>query len=93
LTILESVVAHATKPCLDVGKLSGGEWFDAFWGWLREDAAFARGSEVITGKGFDDAIDSMLSLFAAAAFASGKAHVRQGNPDEGHIIDPGVQLE
>jgi len=90
LTILESIVAHTIKPCLDVAGLSGGEWFDAFWQWLREDAAFVRGSEGITGKGFDDAIDSMLSLVAAAAFASGNAHVHQGNPDDGHIIGPGL---
>ena len=49
------------------------------------------GVEGVTGKCFDDAIDSMLSLIAAASFLDGRAHLHQGDdPQDGHIIGPGL---
>ncbi len=43
-----------------------------------------------TGKAFDDAVESVLSLTAAMAFVDGKAHIHSGtDPEDGHIIGPG----
>ncbi len=93
LEIIEKVCRHTLRPCLDMAGLNADGWLSAFWGWLSKDKLFVSGHEGKTGKGFDDAIDSMLSLIAAASFADGHAHVHQGDdPLDGHIIGPGLPL-
>jgi hypothetical protein len=94
--ILETVCAHTLLPCLDVAGLNSERWLTAFWSWLSSDQFFKSGVEGVgvTGKCFDDAIDSMLSLIAAVAFIDGHAHVHQGSdPLDGHIIGPGLPTE
>lgn len=91
LAILERVCDHTLRPCLEVAGMNADGWLSAFWGWLSKDRLFMSGREGKTGKGFDDAIDSMLSLIAAASFADGCAHVHQGSDAlDGHIIGPGL---
>jgi hypothetical protein len=88
---LQSVCAHTVRPCLEVAGLDADEWMSAFWGWLSKDRLVVSGVEGKTGKCFDDAIDSMLSLIAAASYVDGHAHVHQGDdPMDGHIIGPGL---
>jgi hypothetical protein len=90
LSILKDVCFHTFQPCLQVAGLKA-EWASDFWKWLTtERDGIVCDSEGVTGKCFDDAIDSMLSLIAAAAFVDGNSHVHQGEkPLDGHIIGPG----
>jgi len=91
LDLLERVCAHTVRPCLEVAGLNADAWMAPFWNWLVQDRSIVSGAEGVTGKTFDDAIDSMLSLIAAVAFVNGCAHVHQGDdPQDGHIIGPGM---
>ena len=67
-------------------------WQEAFAEWLTRDGVFDASTKVgQTGKQFDDAIDSVLSLAAVVAFTEGRAHIHQGpDPKDGHIIGPGI---
>jgi hypothetical protein len=94
LNILQQICAHAVKPCLNCAGLDTDEWFESLWNWMLSEHGRVRcdhTNEGKTGKCFDDAIDSMLSLVAAAAFVDGRAHMHQGDdPADGHIIGPGL---
>jgi hypothetical protein len=91
LDLLEGVCAHTLRPCLEVAGLNAEAWFSSFWKWLSADQFVVSGGVGTTGKCFDDAIDSMLSLIAAASLVDGHAHVYQGdNPQDGHIVGPGL---
>ncbi|NDE34901.1 MAG: DUF429 domain-containing protein [Gammaproteobacteria bacterium] len=62
--------------------------------WLLADNEWAQSAEYRGGKLLDDAIDSLLCLAAAIGYAKGECHVYvdELNPDDGHIIGPGVFL-
>jgi hypothetical protein len=68
-------------------------WQSCFQNWLIEDKTFDAEKGIgTTGKQFDDAIDSVLSLAAVVGFVQGKAHIHQGDDAlDGHIIGPGLQ--
>lgn len=66
-------------------------WLHQFENWLEDSCCFDREHRIgLTGKAFDDAVESVLSLIAAVAFVDGTSHVHRGNdPEDGHIIGPG----
>lgn len=66
-------------------------WHNQFLSWLVSDQTFNASMKIgKTGKKFDDAIDSVLSLSAVVGFVEGHAHIHQGvDPKDGHIIGPG----
>ncbi|MBN9519458.1 hypothetical protein J0H58_13200 [bacterium] len=91
LGLLEQVCTHTLRPCLELAGLNADGWLSRFWDWLSKDEVVVTGVEGATGKCFDDAIDSVLSLIAAVSFIDGSAHVHQGDdPQDGHIIGPGL---
>jgi hypothetical protein len=91
LATLRQICEHTFRPCLQLTTIDVDEWISAFWNWLVTDDHFVFGHEGKTGKGFDDAIDSMLALISAMSFVDGSAHIHQGkNPMDGHIIGPGM---
>ena len=67
------------------------QWLSSFHRHLIHQQVYNPATDVgVTGKRFDDAVDSVLSLSAAVAITDGVAHVHQGsNPLDGHIIGPG----
>ena len=82
-----------------VGRIIGFEegWqmiLDSSLSGLLADNEWAQGAEYRGGKLLDDAIDSLLCLAAAIGYAKGESHVYvdELNPDDGHIISPGVFL-
>ena len=94
LRILRDVCSHTLRPCLEVAGLNVHDWLSSFWKWLTTEQVIVGGIEGVTGKSFDDAVDSMLSLIAAVAFVDGNSHLHQGeNPLDGHIIGPGFPKE
>jgi len=68
-------------------------WTGQFEAWLESSACFNIEHQIgFTGKSFDDAVESVLSLTAAMAFADGTAHIHRGtDPEDGHIIGPGLR--
>jgi len=91
--ILEGVCRYTLEPCIRAAGVAPAEWVDAFWDWLCQNKEVIRGPKAVSGKALDDAIDSMLSLVAAVAFADGKAHIHQGaDPKDGHIVGPGQPI-
>jgi hypothetical protein len=68
-------------------------WQSRFQNWLIEDKTFDSEKCIgTTGKQFDDAIDSVLSLATVVGFVEGNAHIHQGADRlDGHIIGPGQQ--
>lgn len=73
----------------DISLISDWTW--SFKTWLESSTCFDKeGGIGFTGKAFDDAVESVLSLTAAMAFVEGKAHIHSGtDPEDGHIIGPG----
>lgn len=67
------------------------DWTLSFRSWLENSTCFDKRVSIgFTGKAFDDAVESVLSLTAAMAFVDGKAHIHSGtDPEDGHIIGPG----
>ncbi|MDA8745244.1 hypothetical protein N9N28_11470 [Rubripirellula amarantea] len=67
------------------------DWTLSFKTWLENSTCFDKEAGIgFTGKAFDDAVESVLSLTAAMAFVDGKAHIHSGtDPEDGHIIGPG----
>lgn len=67
-------------------------WHSQFLSWLVSDQTFNASTKIgRTGKKFDDAIDSVLSLSAVVGFVEGHAHIHQGlDPKDGHIVGPGL---
>ena len=91
LSILGQVFQHTIEPCLAVAGKDKASWSDHLWEWINNDKIIVRNGEGRTGKGFDDAIDSMLALLAATALADGIAHVHLGEREhDGHILGPGL---
>ena len=68
-------------------------WQIGFTEWLINDQTFDPCRKIgSTGKQFDDAIDSVLSLSAVVSFVNGRAHIHQGaDPEDGHIIGCGLR--
>lgn len=66
-------------------------WQNQFKEWLISDKTFNDVTKIgLTGKKFDDAIDSVLSLSAVVGFVEGHAHIHLGDDSkDGHIIGPG----
>jgi hypothetical protein len=74
-----------------VAGIDTNRWLSALWDWLSKEEMIVSGNEGKTGKSFDDAIDSMLSLIAAVSFVDAHAHIHQGDdPLDGHIIGPSL---
>jgi len=91
--ILEKICRYTLEPCIRAAGVEPAVWVDAFWNWLNQDKDVVRGPRALSGKALDDAIDSMLSLVAAIAFADGNAHMHQGHdPSDGHIVGPGLPI-
>lgn len=95
----EDLFAGIWKHTVDAGFASAGmdpetrsSWLHDFGQWLAADGVFDDDSKIgCTGKSFDDAVDSVLSLSAVIAFVTGNAHIHQGiDPEDGHIIGPGI---
>ena len=83
--------AHTLRPCPAVAGIDTNRWLSALWDWLSKEEMIVSGNEGKTGKSFDDAIDSMLSLIAAVSFVDAHAHIHQGDdPLDGHIIGPSL---
>jgi hypothetical protein len=94
----EDLFCGVWKHSIDTALNTGGvdedcrsRWLEDFRRWLIEDGVFNEVTRIgQTGKQFDDAVDSVLSLSAAVAYVMGNAHIHQGiDPDDGHIIGPG----
>lgn len=66
-------------------------WQNQFAKWLISDQTLDAATKIgLTGKKFDDAIDSVLSLSAVVGFVEGHAHIHLGDDSkDGHIIGPG----
>ena len=62
--------------------------------WMMADPSWGQAGIFRGGKLLDDVIDSLLCLAAAVGYAKGESHVYMNplNPDDGHIIGPGVFL-
>ncbi|NDG88883.1 MAG: DUF429 domain-containing protein [Gammaproteobacteria bacterium] len=91
---IRNLIQRVLSP---VGPLIGFEegWQmieDSSLSWLLTDPAWVQGTEYRGGKLLDDTIDSLLCLAVAIGYAKGESHVYvdNSNPDDGHIIGPGI---
>ncbi len=93
--IFDAIWQHTLKPALKTALLDDQtqtRWLETIAEFLRKDGVITeKPPEGKSGKKFDDAIDSVLSLTAAIALANGAAHVHQGDEaEDGHIVGPGL---
>jgi hypothetical protein len=92
--IFEGLWRHTLQAAFKATQLPDDtvdSWLQSFRDWLILDGTLNKNTgHGVTGKKFDDAVDSVLSLTAAVAMVQGVAHVHQGDPDDGHIIGPGL---
>lgn len=84
-------LVHAAFAAAGLPERICESWLRRLGEWFVEDGVLDEDTGVATaGKKFDDAVDSVLSLSAAVAAANGKAHIHEGDPQDGHIIGPGL---
>lgn len=85
---------EASFACAGIDDDTRLSWVDKIKQWLADDGVFDEKTGIgFTGKRFDDAIDSVLSLAAVVGFVNGNAHIHQGlDPEDGHIIGPGTMV-
>jgi hypothetical protein len=92
--IFRAVYQYPVSAALRAGGLQASDchrWLEQIQQWFIEDGVYDPAQNVAcTGKKFDDAIDSVLSLSSAVALANGAAHIHQRDPQDGHIIGPGT---
>lgn len=90
-SVLRAVVRECLGPVAAIAGLTDPKpLFEALDAFMDRDPLVALGPRARrVGKLFDDAIDSVVALLTAIAFANGRAHVHMGAPTDGHIVGPG----
>lgn len=95
---VRSLVEDAVLDAFKYSTQTPAEWVSLvseILTWMLSDKTWMRAGLYRGGKLLDDVVDSTLCLATAICYALGRAHVWQDpeNPEDGHIIGPGLMQE
>ena len=95
---VRSLVEDAVLDAFQYSTQTPQEWFSLVGevtAWMLSDVTWMDSGLYDGGKLLDDVVDSTLCLATAICYALGRAHAWQDpeNPEDGHIIGPGLMQE